>query len=329
LTRRSSAAKVGRLLVILLVTASVASFTVSCEEIEPGNPVLPAGFGEARLPDVSVKGYAYIKPQVPLSVPLSRFLDEKEPSVGLPSEAGIVLWSVWVGPRPRDFGMSFEFSDAAVLDVVVERLAQEPGRMEHMRLGNSLYYFNGEVEWVEALKASIGEGRFVGVEDAHPDEWKLIQLLPEEPPGEVLGAGFGKLDDEFLEGMEAEFGGLGGDVRELANAARIRNAVFGLYADETPKTLSEFDEDFLMRMGLSALVITKAGYPGFIINFLFSRAASGAGLEKVSIEGGDAYYRALQENLRVMVKNRGSIFFATVASERDSAQRLMESILKE
>lgn len=311
------------------MAASVASFTVSCEEIEPGNPVLPPGFGEAQLPDVSIKGYAYIKPEVTLSVPLSRFLDQGEPVPGLPSETGIVLWSVWVGPRPKDFGMAFEFSDAAVLDVLVEQLAEGPGRMEHMRLGNSLYFFSGEVEWVEALKASIGEGRFVGVEDAHPDEWKLLQLLPEEPPGKVLGAGFGKLDDEFLEGMVAEFRGPGGDVRQLADAARIKNAVFGLYAKETPNTLSEFDEDFLMEMGLSALVVTKAGYPGFIINFLFSRAASGAGLEKVDIEGGDAYYKALQENLRVMVKNRGSIFFATVASERDSAQRLMESILKE
>jgi len=313
---------------LLLVTLLLA-FTVACDGLEPGNPVLPEGFSQAQVPDASVKGFVYMRPGKPISVSTDRFLEGEEVGSGLPSEVDIGLWTVWVGPKPEDFGMGFQFVDLSALDLVAQELESRSDWAEYLRMGEWLYLFGGEVEWVEALKSSIEEGRFVGIEEAYPDEWELIRLLPETPPGEVLGAGFGKLDDEFLAGMEEQFGGVGSDVKSLVDSARLRSAAFALYARQAPAELAEFDEEFLKEMGLSGLIITKAGYPGFIINFLFNRAASGAGLEKVQIEGGDAFYKALQESLHVLIKNFGNTFYVAAASEEGSAQALMESVLVE
>ena len=316
---------VGGALLVLLVTALVLSVAVACDQVEPGDPVLPDGFRAAQIPDASVKAYVYLKPKEPLSVSVERFLDGE--GAGLPSEAGISLWTVWVGPIPKDFGMGFQFVDLSVLDAVVKELEGGAGSWDHLRKGEWLYLFDGDVEWVEALKSSLEGGRFVRLEDAYPDEWEMIRLLPETPPGDVIGAGFGKLDEEFLAGLGEQVGGIGSDVQSLVDAVNIKSAVFGLYAYEMPAEMPEFGEDFLEEMGLSGLIVTKTGYPGFIINFIFGRAASGAGLEKMDMKGGDAYYKALQESLHVLIKNIGSIFYVAVASETDSARALMESVL--
>ena len=189
--------------------------------------------------------------------------------------------------------------------------------------------FIGETRPGAAVRDIFAKGVAAYQAAGYPDEWKLIGMLPETPSGKVLGAGFGRMDEEFLQGMDAELHELAGDARQLIETARIKSAAFALYSEDTLSRLPEFDEDFLVNMGLSGLAITKAGYPSFIISFMFSRAASGAGLEKVDIEGGDAYYKAFQEDLRLMLKNKGSIFFVTLAADRDSAQKLMESVLQD
>lgn len=316
--------KVGSLLPILLVAMLLLPFVSACDQVEPGDPVLPDGFQEARIPDASVKGYVYLKPEAPFSVSVERFLNDEGAQ---PLEASVALWTVWVGPRPKDFGMGFQFVDLSDLDTVVRRIEQESEPKDYLRKGEWLYLFEGDVEWVEALKASLESGTLVLLEEAYPDEWELIRLLPESPPGDVVGAGFGKLDDEFLAGLSEQVGGIGGDVESLADAVNVKSVAFGLYAEDLPAAMPELGEDFLEEMGVSGLIVTKTGYPGFIINFVFSRAASGAGLEKIDIKGGDAYYKALQESLHVLVKNTGSTFFVAGASEMDSARALMESVL--
>jgi len=316
--------KVGSLLPILLVAMLLLPFISACDQVEPGDPVLPGGFQEAGIPDASVKGYVYLKPEDPFSVSVERFLDGEGAQ---PLEAGVALWTVWVGPRPKDFGMGFQFVDSSGLNIVVRRIEQESEHKDYLRKGEWLYLFEGDVEWIEAVKASLESGTLVRLEEAYPDEWELIRLLPESPPSDVVGAGFGKLDDEFLAGLSEQVGGIGSDIESLADAVNVKSAAFGLYAEDVPSALPELGEDFLEEMGVSGLIVTKTGYPGFILNFVFSRAASGAGLEKMEINGGDAYYKALQESLHVLVKNIGSTFFVAGASEMDSARALMESVL--
>lgn len=324
LKRIIASRKIGSLLPILLVAMFLLPFLGACEQPEPGDPVLPGGFQEARIPDASVKGYVYLKPETPFSVSVERFLDDEG---GHSLEADVALWTVWVGPRPKDFAMGFQFVAPSDLDTVVGRIEKEPEPRDYLRKGDWLYFFEGDVEWVEAVKTSLGGERSVLLEEAYPDEWELIRLLPESPPGAVVGAGFGKLDDEFLVGLSEQVGGVGSDIESLAEAVNVKSAAFGLYGEVMPAAMPELGEDFLEEMGVSGLIVTRTGYPGFIINFVFSRAASGAGLEKMEIKGGDAYYKALHESLHVLVKNVGSTFFVSGASEMDSARALMESVL--
>ena len=154
-------------------------------------------------------------------------------------------------------------------------------------------------------------------------------MLPETPPGQIVAAGFAKLDEEFVAGIAEAGQSTGSEVKNLIDAVNVKSAAFGLYAEQVPTSLASFNEDFLKEMGLSGLVVTKTGYPGFIISFMFGRSASGAGLEKVAIEGGDAYYKAVQENLHAFIKNFGSTFFIAGAADDASAQTLMESVVAE
>jgi hypothetical protein len=204
-----------------------------------------------------------------------------------------------------------------------------PGADDHKRKDDWLYVFHGDVEWVEALKASLDSGSSVGIEEAYPDEWELIRYMPEVAPEEIIGAGFGKLDEEFMSGLGDQIGSLGSDVETIVDAVKVKSAAFGLYSADFPEVLPEFDADFLEGMDASGLVVTKTGYPGFIVSFIFGRAASGAGLQKMDIMGGDAYHKAMQEDLHVLVKNVGSAFFVTGAADLNKARALMESVLEE
>ena len=313
----------------LLMVPVLLLLIVGCTDLEPGNPVLPDGFQESQVPDASVKAYVYLKSPEPISVPVERFVEDPQLRQQLPSEVTIGLWLVWVGPKPNSFGMGLLFQDSSALDAVVTKLEQVNSSWDYMSQGDWLYAFKGDTEWVQAIKSAIRDGRYVEIADAYPDEWALVQLLPETPPGQMVAAGFARLDEEFVTGITETSQGTGSDVKSLIDAVNVKSAAFGLYAEQVPTSLSTFSEDFLKNMGLSGLVVSKTSYPGFIISFMFGRAASGAGLEKTEIEGGDAQYKALQEDLHVFIKNFGSTFFVAGAADKASAQTLMESVVAE
>jgi hypothetical protein len=245
----------------------------------------------------------------------------------VPEEVGISLVAVWVGPSPKHYGAGLRFTDTGVLDAVVTVLEKQ-GKRDIMRTGEWLYFFEGDGEWVAALRAAINEGRFVKIEDAYPEEWEMIRLLPEKPGVEMVGAGFGKLDEEFVASLD-ELPEFGGDVKSLAESAKLQSTAFGLYAKVVPASISDFSEKSIKQLGPVGIVVTRTGYPGFLIGFMFGRAASGAGLENVQIKDGDAYYKAMREDMHIFIKNRSSIFYITAATERNDAQSLMESVFAE
>lgn len=313
----------------LLMVPVLLLLIAGCTDLKPGDPVLPDGFQESQVPDASVKAYLYLKSPEPISVPVERFVEDAQLRQQLPAQVAIGLWLVWVGPTPRSFGMGLQFQDSATLDAVATTLEQADSSWDYMRQGDWLYAFKGDAEWVQAIKSAIRDGRYVEIAEAYPEEWALVRLLPETPPGQIVAAGFARLDEEFVTGIAETAQGTGADVKSLIDAVNVKSAAFGLYAEQVPATLATFSEAFLKDMGLSGLVVTKTGYPGFIIGLMFSRAASGAGLEKTEITGGDAYHKTLQEDLHVFIKNFGSTFFVAGAADKSSAQTLMESVVAE
>ncbi|MDP3065045.1 MAG: hypothetical protein Q8O40_17850, partial [Chloroflexota bacterium] len=152
-------------------------------------------------------------------------------------------------------------------------------------------------------------------------------LLPERVEGTPIAAGFGTLDEEFLNNLESEYSGPGGDVKRYASATRVSNAAFALYAQQPISRVEEFDQGFLKRQGLGVVLAARSGYPGFLINMLFGSAASRAGLTKRSVGDGDVYYAETQE-MHLMVKNKGSVFFLALSPDEARSEALITSALK-
>lgn len=315
-----------RLLVAVTLVAVLVSVGACSSAPKGGNPALPAGFRDTPLPDVAIKGYLYFRQEQPVVIPLKTLVEGYTAPPGYPTEVGVSRWMVWVGPSPKDLGISLEVTDARALELVVQALAKQEMEFEHLQQGSNLLLLRGEGDWAQALKSAVADGRTVKLEERYGDSWELVTLLPEKPEGVPVAAGFGKLDEEFLNNLESEYSGPGGDVKRYASATRVNSTAFALYAHQPISRVEEFDQGFLKRQGLGVVLAARSGYPGFLINMLFGSAASRAGLTKRSVSEEDVYYAETQE-MHLMVKNRGSVFFLALSPDEERAEALITSAL--
>jgi len=310
------------------VLGATLALTAACS-VAPkvGNPVLPAGFRETPLPDVDIKGYLYFRQEQPVVIPLKALVENYTPLPGYPTEVVVSRLRVWVGPGPKDVGMSLEVADARALDLAAQVLEKQETKFEHIQQGNVLLLYKGEADWSQALKSALAEGRTVRLEERYGDAWEMATLLPERVEGTPIAAGFGSLDDEFMGNLEAEYPGPGGDVKRYAGATRVKNAAFALYARNPVQRVEQFSQDLVKRQGWGVVLAARSGYPGFLINMMFGRAASGAGLTKRTVGERDVYYAETQE-MHLMVKNVGSVFFVALSPDEPRAQALIASALE-
>ncbi len=312
---------------LLLLLALFTLTATACGGPEAqGNPSLPAGFEQDPLPDVNLNGYVYLKPPAPIALPLSRLLRGKAVPPQWPQEVKVTRWTVYVGPQPDLFGMMFEVEsrlDAARITSLLEQDTESQFR--YTVKDNKVFLTHGEGEWVESLEASIREDRYTTLKARYPKVWDVVQLLPESPPNPPLAAGFGILDEGFISAMDQQYGNLTQDVGKFVQSARLDKAAFALYAEHTPTRLGDFDQSFLEDMGLTSLVTTKAGFPGFLVGFFFRSAISQAGFQQVDLGGTNAYYTLVGDRFHVVLRNAGNTFFVALSPERERAEALLRS----
>ena len=193
------------LLLALLTTLFLAARSPTLLETDP---MLPPGFEEARLPDGDFNAYLYISHSAPVAVPLEAFGE----SAGASAQPDLELSSLgaWVGPSLDSFGARAEFQGQAQAQAAEMALGDD---VERWREDSVLRLVRGEGAWADDVEAAMRSGRGVTFKDKYEDVWRLLRLLPEEPPLEPAAAGFIAADSDLLDSLTSraglDLGGLG------------------------------------------------------------------------------------------------------------------------
>ncbi len=169
----------------------------------------------------------------------------------------------------------------------------------------------------------------VTFEDKYEDTWRLLSLLPEEPPLEPAAAGFIRVDSDLLDSLtsrvDLDLGGLG----QALGTINVEDIAYVAYAEDELRLPEEVDREFVRSSGIAAVFVARSTYPGFILGFFLNAFADRVDLQSdTRIAGEDVLSRDF-DGVHLLVKPLGSVIFIVVASEEQTSKRLMESVLRE
>ncbi len=309
-------------LIVLFLAVVVTLFMVTrSPTLLETDPMLPPGFEEARLPDGDFNAYLYLSHSTPIAMPLAAFGD------GASTQPDLELSSLgaWVGPNLDSFGARAEFQERMQAEAAEAVLGDD---MEKWQEGGVLSLVRGEGVWADDIEAAMRAGGGVTFKEKYEDTWRLLRLLPEEPPLEPAAAGFISVDRDLLDSLTSraglELGGLG----QALGTINIENIAYVAYAEDELRLPESVDREFVEGSGVAAVFVARSTYPGFLLSFFLNTFADRVDLQSdTRIAGEDVLSRDL-DGVHLLVKPLGSVIFIVVASEEQTSEKLMESVLQ-
>ncbi|MBI4336406.1 MAG: hypothetical protein HY683_01055 [Chloroflexi bacterium] len=317
---------------ILSLAAASALLAVACNEEEPSEPALPAGFLEAPLPNVDLGTYLYFDFQEAAELPLAQFA--REPALVPPAAPNMVSLAsaqVWLGTAPDLLAAKVTLDDPDSAQWVEQALAAGGGEGPlHQREGQDMWLFPRDSQWVRDLQGSLADG--TRVQERYPEAWDVLQWLPSQPPGKPVAAGFAFLEEPLLDALLSQTGLEVGGIGQALVTAQIRVVALALYS-ERPVQLDERSKlqgaEVLDHAGLSVVLVARSGLPRVMLSTMFSTFASQAGLEPVQVEGMEAYSleQALSDGraVHLMARRRGNLIYLAVAPSQQAAEAALRS----
>ena len=320
------ASTLARSMRLLAVVALVAALAAACGEDEPPpEPLLPAGFAEAALPDVPLDLYVFAAPEQPLTLPMSYVLDPASPVAALvPEFVEVGEATTWTGPSPDAFGASLRFADEAEAGAVGTYLETEDGPWHELD-GSLLTLVQRDGVWARQARQAVQMDLRASLSTKYPDVWNLMQHLPADPPEPPVAAGFMRLNGGLIESLGERVGASGPGVTTALNTARVQDLAFALYQETPPALTDSIDADYLLATGTVALVVTESGYPGFVVGLGIGVFAGQAGLEEFELGETKAYYVGWG-SLHIVLRHRGSVLFVALAAERERAEAVIAAV---
>ena len=308
------------LFLAVLITLFMAARSPTLLETDPK---LPPGFQEARLPDDDFSAYLYLSHSAPIAMPLAAFGE----SAGASTEPDLELSSLgaWVGPNLDSFGARAEFQEQMQAQAAETALGDD---VEQWREGSVLSLVRGGQVWTGDVEAAMRAGHGVTFKEKYEDMWRLLRLLPEEPPLQPAAAGFISVERDLLDSLTSkaglELGGLG----QALGTINVENVAYVAYAEDDLRLPESVDGEFVRSSGLAAVFVARSTYPGFLLSFFLNTFADRVDLQSdTRIDGEDVLSRDL-DGVHLLVKPLGSVIFIVVASEEQTSEALMESVLQ-
>ena len=322
--RRLAAARMA--LAGLVLALGVLALAGCATGAKAGEPVLPAGFAAFDMPDVDANAYVYVNAGEPTQVPLGAF-----GANGLVAGPGVLSIEVVVNDPDRDFAARAEFVDEATAQRVAEaaRSAASADAARWVQAdGTVVAVGRSEGPWGDGIREAWAVGSRVTIEERYPDVWEAIRLLPEDAPGRPVAVGFARnapdLLDATLEATDLSLPGLA----SALSLIRANVIAFGVYAADPSNLPERLDRDALRGSGIGVLGVAQAGYPGFVVSFLFDRFAERANLEETDLGGTTALYRVVDGDLHLMVKAYGSSIFLAAAPTKAEVEALVLAVVR-
>ncbi|MBF8267380.1 MAG: hypothetical protein HW388_888 [Dehalococcoidia bacterium] len=319
-------------LLVLLAALTLLAFGCSDGPAQ-GNPALPSGFTDARIPGAEFSAYLYVSQGTPLSIP-TRWFGDLASTQAIPTFAalgdsvGVRNAFLGVGPTIDHYAGSVAFNGEPEADAAV-RLANSRALTQAWRTGADFGIAYGQGDWLDAAKNALQASDAKPFSEAYADSWKLLRMAPSSPPNKPVAAGFAKVEGDFLEQAATRAGVSLSGVGSALGLLKVAQVAFVAYADGDLSVRDDVGPAYFKEHGASALAVMKSGYPGSLQGFLLNTFAEQAGMEKGNqVAGQDVLTRDLGDAY-LIVKSIGNVVFMAIASEKTGAEKLMEAVLKQ
>ena len=313
------------------------------------------------VPDVEYDLYLYFNPDTPVALDYRRFLGaDQEEILPLGDDDDVALSRVsMVATSLGQFGGSLGFatsSDAELVGSLLRGASEEergvrpllplshsssPSATSTLPAGSeapawtvvrvstsTVQIIRGDAEWTEELARQLESAEMVSLKERSPQAWNMLTNLPvsgNEPP---VAAGFISTDDDLIQEIADSAGIQVPGLDTAFGMVRVDNVAFGIYSKLPERIPEEIEVDLLDSLDTGVVLVGGAGYAGVAVAFLVRSIAGKIGMDTIALANTNARYLELEDG-HLIIKNKGSLIYATVAGDRGRAEELMLRALAE
>ena len=317
----------------ILAIVVLLLFGAACSaEVSEGRGTIPVGMESDLVPDVDYQVYLYFGPEAPVSLDYGRFLtsDQEEIAV-LEGDEGVSLASVSiVATSLEQFGGALRFDSDNDAEFVSSLLGQSSVEdPTFIRVGSSVVEIvRGDSIWTEQVVNQLQTAELVSLKETNPLAWNMLTNLPVSEADPPIAAGFISTGGDLLQQI-ADHAGIRVPGLETAfGMVRVDNVAFGIYSNVPAEIPENIDVDFLAELDTGIVLVGGAGYAGVAVAFLVRSIAGKIGMDTVGLGNTNARYLKLEDG-HLIIKNKGSLIYATLAGTRSRAEDLMLRALAE
>ena len=313
-------------LAIVVIVVALGSAACGAVAVPEGNGTLPADMATALVPDIDSSLYVYFQSHtaVPAAASLFSTLDAEsiEPLDPLPP---VPLTSVAMTvTNLNEFGGTLGFpeeTDAAFAFGLYRHQPSDPVLRTQL-VGNTIRVARGDTEWTAQLHNQLETGMLVPFQQARPPDWNLLTNLPvsdEEPP---LAAGVVAMDNDLIHALAADVGISVTGLEIAFGMVRVNRLAFAVYGNLPVAIPEEIGVEFLKSHDAGIVLVSGTGYPGVGVAFMLRSIAGKLGMETIILGNTNARHLPLEDG-HLILKNKGSLVYASLAGTLERAEELM------
>lgn len=177
-------------------------------------------------------------------------------------------------------------------------------------------------------QTQLAEPKLVSLKERSPQAWNMLTNLPvseDEPP---VAAGFISTDGNLIQEIAKDAGIEVPGLDTAFGIVRVDNVAFGIYSDLPESIPEEIDVELLDSLDTGVVLVGGTGYAGVAVAFLVRSIAGKVGMDTISLGNTNARHLEIEDG-HLVLRNKGSLIYATVAGTRNRAEELMLRALAE
>jgi len=306
---------------ILLVAGVVYAYEESqiATRVKTVSERLPLTFETVKIPNTDLDAFFYVN-----TGEAFRYIVSFSPVSFHIEVVSIAFWTV-----PSDttevLGLSIGFTSSSIASRIARYIPDEEGLWKEV-VGSNLFLVYGKGTGASTLKDCIQRGDFVEFKSRLPQIYRTMSQLPSTATDKPIAIGFIKPTQNLENYLVASTGDQ--SVKDYLNylkMAKIEHAIICVYLQKDVK-LTEFSYSEIAK--LSALVIAKSSYPGFVLQTFLSAGILKT-FTKTEVDGKSAYYTEINE-MQIFLGSRGffeGYIIVAIAPDKMKAENLLKFTL--
>lgn len=315
------------------LTALVLLATACASQVSEGGATLPPEMETQTIPDVEFSLYLYFHSETPLSVPRGRFLPtDAVPPEGAPERVALTKAALAASSLDA-FAGSLGFptnEEAQAAYGLYGHLPPDDPTLTELD-ANEVHLIRGDPLWTGKALEGFREESIVTLKEARPQGWSLLTNLPASEDAPPLAAGVMSMNGGLVQSIAARVGVESDGLDTAFGIVQVETVAFGVYG-ELPEEMPEtgMDAAFFAERDIGLIMVSGVNYPGVAVAFLVRSIAGQLGMETIELGDTNDNARYLQiDEAHLIIKNSGSLVYATLAGTQERAETLMLNAVTE